>query len=82
MPGPAATPKQRMAHRLKPAAGPALYRLRQQTVEPVSGIIKEVTGFQRFLWCGREKVRLERLLVCPSDNVRRPVWLETQAAAG
>jgi hypothetical protein len=32
--GPEAPPKEVMAHRLKTAAGKALYKLRKQTVEP------------------------------------------------
>jgi hypothetical protein len=81
-PGPEATPKERMAHRLKTAAGQALYRLRKQTVEPVFGIIKEVMGFRRFLLRGRGKVALEWLLVCLSYNVRRLFVLKNQAATG
>src|ERR1019366_9525048 len=34
-PGPEASAKERMAHRLKTARGKALYKLRKQTVEPV-----------------------------------------------
>ncbi len=48
-----------MKHRLKTAAGRAKYKLRQQTVEPVFGIIKSVLGFRQFLLRGREKVALE-----------------------
>ena len=80
-PGPEATPKERMAHRLKTAAGQALYRLRKQTVEPVFGIIKEVMGFRRFLMRGRGKVSLEWLWVCLSYNVRRLFVLKNEAAA-
>jgi len=57
-PGPDASAKAHMAHRLKTAVGQALYRLRKQTVEPVFGIIKEVMGFRRFLLRGRAKVSL------------------------
>ena len=53
-PGPEATAKEIMAHRLKTEAGKALYKFRKQTVEPVFGIIKEVMGFRRFL-CGGER---------------------------
>jgi transposase len=81
-PGPEATPKERMAHRLKTAVGQALYRLRKQTVEPVFGIIKAVMGFRRFGLRGRGKVSLEWLLVCLSYNVRRLFVLKNQAAAG
>ena len=47
-PGPEATPKEVMAHRLKTTLGKLLYKRRKQTVEPVFGIIKEVMGFRRF----------------------------------
>jgi transposase len=46
-----------MQHRLQTAAGKAKYKLRQQTVEPVFGIIKSVLGFRQFLvrgTCGIE----------------------------
>jgi transposase len=39
---------ERMRHRTATAAGRALYKLGQQTVEPVFGIIKAALGFQRF----------------------------------
>jgi hypothetical protein len=60
-----------MRHRLKTKAGKALYKLRQQTVEPVFGIIKSVLGFRQFLLRGLAKVSLEWTLVCLSYNFRR-----------
>jgi len=81
-PGPEATAKVLMAHRLKTAVGQALYRLRKQTVEPVFGIIKEVMGFRRFRRRGRAKVALEWTLVCVSDNLKRLFTLKNLAAAG
>ena len=60
-----------MRHRLKTGSGKALYKLRQQTVEPVFGIIKAVLGFRQFLLRGLEKVSLEWTLVCLAYNVRR-----------
>jgi len=80
-PSPGAPAKAQMAHRLKTAVGQALYRLRQQTVEPVFGIIKAVMGFRRFLLRGRAKVSLEWTLVCLSYNLRRLFTLKHQAAA-
>jgi transposase len=61
----------RMAHRTATAVGRARYQLRQQTVEPVFGIIKEAIGFRRFLLRGLEKVSLEWTLVTLSYNLRR-----------
>lgn len=49
----------------------ARYKLRQQTVEPVFGIVKAAMGFRRFLLRGLEKVSLEWTLVALADNFRR-----------
>jgi len=38
-----------MSYRLKTVSGKALYKLRQQTVEPVFGISRSVLGFRRCL---------------------------------
>ena len=81
-PGPEATAKELMAHRLKTEIGKALYKLRKQTVEPVFGIIKEVMGFRRFLLRGRDKVSLEWTLVCVSYNLKRMFTLKNLVAAG
>lgn len=70
-PPPEAPVLERMRHRLRTRAGRALYRLRQQTVEPVFGIIKEAMGFRRFLLRGLEKVTLEWTLVSLAYNLRR-----------
>jgi len=80
-PGPEATAKEIMAHRMKSEVGKALYRLRKQTVEPVFGIIKEVMGFRRFLLRGREKVSLEWTLVCVSYNLKRLFTLKNLVPA-
>jgi hypothetical protein len=68
-----------MRYRLRTQAGRALYKLRQQTVEPVFGIIKEVMGFRRFMLRGLEKVSLEWTLVCLAYNFKR---LHRLATAG
>ncbi len=60
-----------LAHRTATAAGRALYKLRQQTVEPVFGIIKSVLGLRRFLLRGLAKVSLEWVLVCLAYNLKR-----------
>lgn len=60
-----------MRHRLKTPAGKTLYKLRQQTVEPVFGIIKSVLGFRQFRLRGRAKVSLEWTLVCLAYNLKR-----------
>jgi len=43
-----ATPKEKMAYKLKSALGQAIERVRTCTVEPVKGMIKEVLGFRQF----------------------------------
>lgn len=60
-----------MRHRLKTPFGKALYKLRQQTVEPVFGIIKSALGFRQFLLRGLAKASLEWELVCLAYNFRR-----------
>ena len=70
-PGPEATFQERMAHRVATQEGRAKYKQRQQTIEPVFGIIKEAMGFRRFQLRGHAKVGLEWTLVCVSYNLRR-----------
>jgi Transposase and inactivated derivatives len=70
-PPPEAPFTEHLAHRTATAAGRALYRLRQQTVEPVFGIIKSVLGFRRFMLRGLAKVSLEWDLVCLAYNLKR-----------
>jgi transposase len=70
-PGANASVKEVMRHRLKCTAGKTLYKLRQQTVEPVFGIIKSVLGFRQFRLRGRAKVSLEWTLVCLAYNLKR-----------
>lgn len=62
---------ERMRHRTATAAGRALYKLRQQTVEPVFGIIKDVLGFRRFSLRGLANVSLEWNLVTLAYNLKR-----------
>ena len=62
---------ERMRRRLKTTAGKNLYKLRQQTVEPVFGIIKSTLGFRQFLLRGLDKVSTEWTLVCLAYNLRR-----------
>ena len=70
-PGPEASFEEKMIHRVATQAGRARYKLRQQTVEPVFGIIKEAMGFRRFSLRGLAKVSLEWTLVALAYNVRR-----------
>ena len=70
-PGPEATAQERMAHRTATKAGKEIYKQRQQTVEPVFGIIKAAIGFRQFLLRGLGKVGLEWGLVSLAYNMRR-----------
>jgi hypothetical protein len=69
---------QQLAHRVATQAGRQRYRQRQQTVEPVFGIIKEALGFRRFSLRGLAKVRLEWTLVTLAYNLRRIFHLQAQ----
>jgi transposase len=60
-----------MAAKLASEEGRALYKLRQQTVEPVFGIIKTVLGFTRFALRGQDKVTGEWRLVALAYNCKR-----------
>jgi transposase len=77
-PAPAATPLERMHHRLKTRAGRATYGLRKQSVEPVFGIIKSVLGFRQFLTRGLANVQNEWTLVCLAWNLKRMAALRPQ----
>lgn len=70
-PEPEASISEVMKYRLQTAEGKAKYKLRQQTVEPVFGIIKSVLGFRQFLLRGVHKVGLEWQLVCLGYNLKR-----------
>jgi len=66
-----ASPKLKMAYKLKNALGQAIYRLRKCTVEPVIGIIKEVMGFRQFSLRGEQVAAGEWCLVCLAFNLKR-----------
>jgi len=59
----------RMRRKLSTKKGQARYQLRQETVEPVFGQIKEVRGFRRFGMRGQMKVQGEWDLVCAVHNL-------------
>jgi hypothetical protein len=70
-PGPEASTKERMKHRLETKQGRELYALRKQTIEPIFGIIKETLGFRRFSLRGLKNVRTEWTLVTLAYNLKR-----------
>jgi transposase len=69
-----------MVHRVATKEGRLLYKQRQQTVEPVFGIIKEAMGFRRFSLRGLAKVSLEWILVTLAYNVKRLFHLKARFA--
>ncbi len=60
-----------MAVKLASDDGRALYKLRQQTVEPVFGIVKSVLGFSHFSLRGLDKVAGEWDLMALAYNCKR-----------
>jgi transposase len=66
-----ASPKVKMAYKLKTVLGKAIYGLRKCTVEPVIGIIKEVLGFRQFSLRGEAAAAGEWCLVCLAFNLKR-----------
>lgn len=64
---------EKLAHRVATKAGRLRYKQRQQTVEPVIGIIKGAMGFRRFSLRGEIKVNLEWTLVTLAYNLKR-LW--------
>ena len=72
---------QAMASKLARDEGRALYKLRQQTVEPVFGIIKAVLGFTSFSLRGLDKVAGEWDLVALAYNCKRLHKLKTEMAS-
>ena len=69
-----------MTAKLASEDGRALYRLRQQTVEPVYGIIKAVLGFTGFSLRGLDKAAGEWDLVALAYNCKRLHKLKLEMA--
>jgi transposase len=64
-----ATPKQRMARKLRTKKGRETYAKRKSSVEPVFGQIKDARGIRRFLLRGIEAVRGEWRMICLTHNL-------------
>jgi transposase len=60
---------QKMREKLQSEPGAAIYRLRQQTIEPAFGQIKEVRRLRRFSFRGMARVRAEWLLIALTHNL-------------
>jgi transposase len=73
----------RMREKLRMDEGAAIYKLRQQTVEPVFGQIKEARGLRRFLMRGLNAAKAEWRLICAGHNLLKLYRHERrQALAG
>lgn len=68
-----ATAKERMAAKVRTAAGQKLYSRRKVIVEPVFGQIKGARGFRHFSVRGLEKMNGEWQLVCLTHNLLK-IW--------
>ena len=66
-----ATPRVKMAYKLRTEIGQEIYKLRKATVEPVIGIIKEIMGFRQFSLRGLASAAGEWGLVCLAFNLKR-----------
>ena len=76
---PRASVKEKMQHKLRSAAGKALYAARKHIVEPVFGQIKSARGIRQFLLRGLEKVSAEWQLICLTHNLLK-IWRHTCSA--
>ena len=70
-PAESASPRVKMAYKLKTEIGKAIYAARKSTVEPVIGIIKEVLSFRQFSLRGEVAAAGEWCLVCLAFNLKR-----------
>ena len=66
-----ATPKQRMAHKLRTTDGKAVYARRKVIVEPVFGQMKTTQGAGRLLLRGRQAALAEWRLMAACHNLRK-----------
>jgi transposase len=62
-----------MIAKMSTAEAKEIYKVRQQTVEPVFGDIKENKGMTEFLTRGIRSVRSEFNLLCMARNIKR-IW--------
>jgi hypothetical protein len=66
-----ASPKVPLAYKLQPEIGGAIYRLRQCTVEPVLGMLKDILGFRQCSLRGLWAAAGEWCLVCMAFTLKR-----------
>ena len=60
-----------MRAKLRMEAGQKLYLGRMYTVEPVFGQMKQNRGFREFLLRGRDKVKVEFIMMCIVHNIEK-----------
>lgn len=77
----ASSAKEKMAEKLRSAAGKLLYAARKHIVEPVFGQIKSARGIRKFLLRGLEKVAAEWQLICLTHNLLK-IWRRAGVVAG
>lgn len=70
-----------MIKKMKTSQAKEIYKLRQQTVEPVIGDIKENKGLKTFLPRGITSVRTEFNLVCIATNIKK-IWIKIRNRNG
>jgi transposase len=65
--------REAMRVKMKTAGAKAVYKLRQQIVEPVLGDLKENKGFRSFLTRGIRGAQTEWNLICAAVNIQK-IW--------
>jgi transposase len=70
-----------MVAKMKTPRAQAVYKLRQQIVEPAIGDIKENQGLRAFLTRGIQGARIEFNLACAARNLKK-IWLSVQKKEG
>jgi transposase len=65
--------REAMRAKMKTAGAEAIYKLRQQIVEPVIGDIKENKGFRSFMTRGIRGAKTEWNLICAGVNIQK-IW--------
>jgi len=67
------TARDRMRRKLRTVRGRRRYKLRQCSVEPVIGYLKEAMGLRQLLLRGLSKARFEWLFSCTAFNLMK-LW--------
>ena len=60
-----------MRKKLRTEEGKELYQERMSTVEPVFGQMKQNRGFTEFLLRGKDKAKVEFLIMCTVHNIEK-----------